>query len=61
MALTRFEEQMITRLVKAEERQAEAMERTADHLSTIAEGVKDIKVLLCNDQNFTDYGKEKKD
>lgn len=33
MALTRFEEQMITRLVKAEELQAEAMERTADHFT----------------------------
>ena len=36
---------MITRLVYAEERQAEAMERTADYLSTIIVSVKDIKVI----------------
>lgn len=53
---------MITRLVKAEELQAEAMERTADHFTQpITKRVKDIKVLLCNGQNFTDYGREKKD
>jgi hypothetical protein len=49
MALTVFEENMMKRLINAQERQAEALERIVNHLSTIVEVLNKDKVTLKSD------------